>query len=112
MPLDKNNKSKWQEASTLINTYRWKLSDLLRSFTDEERQTENYKDLIKDIKESANKAIRDVSPKDSEEHRKTNTDSDKINWKSLKIWALILASPLLIEIIRALVSLFGQGTPP
>jgi hypothetical protein len=70
------------------------------------------KDLIKDIKESANKAIRDVSPKDSEDHHKTNDDSDKINWKSLKIWALILASPLLIEVIKALVSLFGQGTNP
>jgi hypothetical protein len=112
MPLDKNNKSKWQEASNLINSYRWKLSDLLRSFSDEERQTENYKDLIKDIKESAIKAVRDVSPKDSEDTHKKTTDSDKINWKSYKIWALILASPLLIEIVKALVSLFGQGTTP
>ena len=115
MPFDKNNKSKWQDASNLINAYRWKMSDLLRSFNDEERKSDNYKDLIKDIKENACKAIRDVSPKDAEDCNKKSEDSDKINWKSKKIWVILLASPVVVEVIKnipKLISLFGQGPTP
>ena len=73
------------------------------------------KDLIRDIKESACKAIRDVSHEDAEDCNKS-TSSDKINWKSKKIWLLLLASPVVVEVIKSIPKLiglfFGQGTAP
>jgi len=114
MPINKNNKSKWQEASNLINKYRWDLANTLKSFDDEERQSQLYKDLIRDIKTSAFKAIRDVSPTLVEEVELDFDDvgkelGDRINWKSPKLWFLILSSPALIELIRFIVELCTKG---
>lgn len=110
MPFDKNSKSKWQDASNLINSYRWKMSDLLRSFSDEERQSYNYKELLKDVNESGQKAVRDVDPCHSNIPEEKESKADKINWKSIKLWTLILASPVILEIIKALIGLLKKGT--
>jgi hypothetical protein len=88
------------------------MSDLLRSFDDDDRKSDNYKDLIKDIKENACKAIRDVSPKDAIDCNYKSENSDKINWKSKKIWIILLASPVAVELVKYIPLLFGRGTTP
>lgn len=117
MPVVKDKISKWQEASNVVNNYRWNLSSLLKSFTDEERSTQNYKDLIKEVKEASCKAVRDVSPEDAEDCFPEDSvyETDKINWKSKYTWILLLGSPTIVELIKYIpdiIALFtGHGTP-
>jgi hypothetical protein len=118
MPINKEKMSKWQEASNVVNNYRWNLSSLLKSFTDEERTTQNYKDLIKEVKEASCKAVRDVSPEDAEDcfPEDSNYAEEKINWKSKYTWVLLLGSPVLVELLKYIpdiIALFtGGGQTP
>ena len=110
MPKNRNTKSKWQDASNFVNKYRTDLSDMLKSFTDEERRTQNYKDLIKDIKTNACRAIRDVSPEDAgdcNDQSQQEKETDTINWKSKKLWVLICSSPVLIELFKYIPDVIG-----
>jgi hypothetical protein len=84
---------------------------MLKSFTDEERQNIRFDDLIDDIKSNACRAIRDVTPDkvgDCSDHE--NSASDTINWKSKKLWILICSSPVLIEAMKYLPTLFEYLT--
>lgn len=111
MPKIRNSKSKWQDASNLVNKYRTELSAMLKSFTDEDRQSQNYKDLLKDIKVNACRAIRDVSPEDAGDcNDQPEKESDKVNWKSKKLWVLICSSPVLIELCKYIPDVIGYFT--
>lgn len=107
MPKIRNSKSKWQEASNLVNKYRTDLADMLRSFTDEERQNIRYDDLINDIKSNACRAIRDVTPDrvgDCSDPDAALTDD--INWKSKKLWVIILSSPVIVGVLPYIPAIF------
>jgi hypothetical protein len=115
MPINKQGKSKWQDASNTVNKIRYDLSDLLRTFDESERQTQNYKDLVNDILRNACRSVRDVTPQyaDNCDEEHGSEDSDKINWKSKKLWGMILASPILVEGLKYIPDLIQliKGTP-
>jgi hypothetical protein len=126
MPVDKNSITKWQDASSTVNNCRWQIAKLLKSFSENERQTKNYKWLLKDIEEIPCKAMRDADPTHSGvcgeeegakpvetklEEAKLDTNKDEINWKSFKIWGLIFGSPVIIKLLELIYGIISKGSP-
>ena len=91
--------SKWQKKSNQVNDIRWTIEKILsEDLTDEEKQSDKYKELVQSVQVAFEHSSPDLAPKPS----------------LSKIWLVTIATSsgaIIVEVIRLISALFtGQPT--
>jgi hypothetical protein len=117
---------KWKDASNTIIDIRYKLDDTLRSFTDEEKQSVRYKQLLETMSQQFDHLLGDYNKKKEEETRQKfeneiklekalhSSTKKKNGWLSYKSAIIAAVGAIIVKIvsiipalITAISSLFG-----
>lgn len=102
---------KWRLASSKVNNLRYTLEDILSSFSEEEKQSERYKQFVQTISSQVDHLLGDYNKKNQESIENKN---GWVSYKSAIIAAVAVVVAKMIEIIPSLISIlisaFG-GTP-
>lgn len=103
------NQSKWQKASAQITNLKWEIEHVLAEFTEEEKQSEKYTQLLETLdllidhilhkyKESA---LIELQKENEELKKKSST------WMSWKILAAAIVGGLATEVAKYLIKLLS-----
>ena len=98
--MNKRSISKWQKASDDISQVGYDIEDILNRFTPEEKESLRYKSLVKSIDTSTDNAIT---------HATGKAPRRKFAWLSWQTAAVVLGSPLAVEIFRWIQNILSGG---
>lgn len=95
----KKDISKWQLTSQKVNELRYKLEEVLDSnFTEEEKQSLRYRQLIKSVEDQFEYAVL---------HATGNKKKKRFAWFSWQTIFLLLGSPAVVELLKLIWKTFG-----
>ena len=98
--MAKRSISKWQKASDDINHLRFALEDFLDSFTEEEKESIRFVQLVESVDTNFDNAIN---------HATGKKPRRKFSWFSWQTLTVVLSSPALLELGKVLWNLVIGG---